>query len=448
MRRSGKVISFLALLLALIIPLAVVSQELWSEVSLNKSSVYVGEPVEVSISVYTSTWFTRGIDPGNIKVNGAFTVYFRPVSTSFQKNGKNYAGVKLIYNVFPYTEKDIVFPSLDIRVETPAEGDFKGVARVVKSKERNIRVKPIPPGFNQEGWLVTTGMSVYDNWTSDLKNVKVGDVLSRNIRREAQGTVSELIPPVQWDSIPGVSPYPSRSTVENNQSKTAISAVRKETMRYLFEKEGEVQLPEMVFTWYNPVQQKLYKRTLKAIVIQVQPNPDLGMLASIRDSLQVEQALAMQDAEKDKPFTILGFSLEQFGGMVLAIVIILYVLVFLGKRLVKRIRENRKRYRHSEAFYFDRFVHLARAKKPGEALNALYRWIDELHLAEPSLDHFAEKFGSESLQKEVLKVQIPESRINSSLSFNIPEWSKARKKYLIKGSVRDEKLQPYWINPV
>ena len=61
---------------------------LFSDVKLNQSSVYVGQPVELTVLVYTSTWFTRGIDPGNIKVNGAFTVYFRSVSSTKQSSGK------------------------------------------------------------------------------------------------------------------------------------------------------------------------------------------------------------------------------------------------------------------------------------------------------------------------------------------------------------------------
>ena len=59
---------------------------LFSDVKLNQGSVYVGQPVKVTVLVYTSTWFTRGVDPGNIKVNGAFTVYFRSVSSSKQIN--------------------------------------------------------------------------------------------------------------------------------------------------------------------------------------------------------------------------------------------------------------------------------------------------------------------------------------------------------------------------
>mgnify|MGYP000539152597 FL=1 len=85
-----------------------------SSVSLSKNSVYVGEPVQVTVSVFTSTWFTKGVNPGNIKVNGAFTVYFRSLSTSKQVNGKTFAGVQLYFNVFPYENEPIEFPSLEI----------------------------------------------------------------------------------------------------------------------------------------------------------------------------------------------------------------------------------------------------------------------------------------------------------------------------------------------
>ena len=171
--------------------------------------------------------------------------------------------MQLIYHVFPYSEKDLLFPSLDITVESPAEGDYKGARHLVKSAEKRIRVTPVPAGFDRDEWLVTTGLGISDNWEGDLQHVKVGDVLERQITRTAQGTVSELIPPIGWDSVPDVSMYAARSVVRNNKTATDISAVRTETMRFLFEKEGEVILPEMVFSWYDPVQKQLYKRTLE-----------------------------------------------------------------------------------------------------------------------------------------------------------------------------------------
>ena len=87
---------------------------IFSEVTVNKSNVYVGESFELTIGVYTSTWFTKGVDIGNIKVNGAFSVYFRSVSVTKKIRGKNYAGVQFIYNIFPFENQDIIIPSLNV----------------------------------------------------------------------------------------------------------------------------------------------------------------------------------------------------------------------------------------------------------------------------------------------------------------------------------------------
>ncbi len=127
-------------------------KHLITDVRINKNTVYVGEPVEVSVSVYTSTWFTKGVNPGNIKVNDAFTVYFRSLSNSKQINGQTYAGVTMTFNVFPYDNKDIIFPSMEFTVETPDNGDYKGVNRLVKTPSRTIKVKPVPLSFNRNEW--------------------------------------------------------------------------------------------------------------------------------------------------------------------------------------------------------------------------------------------------------------------------------------------------------
>ena len=296
-------------------------RHLFSEVSIDRSKVYVGEPVEVSIGIYTSTWFTKGVNFGNIKVNGAFTVYFRSVSSSKQVNGKNYAGVVAIYNVFPYDNKDLIFPSLEFTVETPNEGDSKGVKRVVKTKARNISVKAVPNNYDQDEWLVSSSVSVRESWQGDVKNVKIGNVIQRTIYRKAFGTVSELIPPVKWDSIQGVSVYPTRAEINSEKSKTSISASRSDGVRYLFEKEGTVTLPEITVTWWNPRQNKLFKRTLKEKMIRVLANPDLGMLESVKDSLALYNQGIDTETSAEEELKILGLSLKDF---------LTYVTIILG----------------------------------------------------------------------------------------------------------------------
>jgi len=447
MIRSGRFIGLFLTILVCVNSEHLFSQELLSEVSLNKSSVYVGEPVQVTVSVFTSTWFTRGLDLGNIKVNGAFSVYFRPVTTSFKKDGQNYAGVQLIYNVFPYSEKDIVFPSLNITVETPPEGDYKGKKQVIKSTEKRIKVKPIPAGFNQEEWLVTTSLSLSNNWQGNLKDVKVGDVLVRQISRVAQGTVSELIPPIRWDSIPGVSQYKTRSTVKNNKTGTAFSATRTETMRFLFEKEGEVTIPEMVFSWYNPIQKKLFKRTLKEVTINVQPNPDLGVLASIRDSLSVVKTEAIQESKEKVPFKILGLSPERFAVVLVFAVIFGYILLVFARWLLRLVKERQEQYRNSEAYYFQKFKKVAPTKDIKPIARALYRWIDELQLREPSIAYFASTYGTKKLQEEVQLITEGISTRQSGLNLSLKEWQKARNEYHVAKLDNTRGRINGWVNP-
>ncbi len=444
MKKHGRYTILLAVLLQYSVVTSLTGQKLWSEVSLNKSSVYIGEPVQVHISVFTSTWFTTGIDLGNLNIEGAFTVFFRSTSISKNKNGKEYPGVELIYNVFPFSEKDITFPALDITVETPPEGEYTGKQRTVKSTARKIKVKPIPASYNKNEWLVTTGFSVTDNWQGDLKNVKVGDVLVRKIRRTAQGTVSELIPPVKWDSIPDVSLYKSRSDVADHKTKVSISAVESESMRYLLEKEGEITIPEMVFTWYNPVQKKPYKRTLKSITLNVQPNPDLGILTSIKDSLNLMQEEAQIEPGEKAPFSILGMSPKIFAILLVISILFLYLIILLVRRTYKILKNKHENYLQSEAFYFNRFIKTAHKRENKSTLNSLYRWIDEIHLKEPSLNFFVEKYGSKTLSQQMHNLHIANP---NKIELNIPEWKRARLNYKKHMSSVKSKTLETWINP-
>ncbi len=421
---------------------------LFSEVKLSQSSVYVGQPVEVTLSVHTSTWFTKGVDPGNIKVNGAFTIYFRSVSSTKQIKGKTYAGVQMIFHVFPYDDEDILFPSLDIKVETPDEGGYKGVQRLVKTRARKINIKPVPPGYDKAQWLVASGMTVRDTWTGDKTKVKVGDVLERTIRREVPGTVSELIPPIQWDTIPEVSFYPTRSIVNNHKSKTSISASRTDGIRYLFEKEGEISIPEKVLTWWDPYKNKLYKRTLKGFTIEVLPNPDLGMLESVRDSLAIQSSEQNEVSGEKSALTILGLSLKEFAFAFVSILILIYLLIK-GTRLLRRIIiKRREQYHNSELFYFNQFEKASKSHDPVRAIQALYRWIDQIQLPEPTLLYFAEHYGTDELTKEVilLEQQIDTNK-NTKFLFHVKDWSMARKNYL-NGQIHIENNNSVlWINP-
>ena len=423
----------------------VAQQHLFSRVNVNQNAVFVGQPVEVTVSVFTSTWFTKGVNPGNVKVNGAFTVYFRSVSSSERIDGKTYAGVSMIYNVFPYDEEDIVFPSLEINVETPDEGSSKGVQKLVTTKSKSIVVKPVPPNYKRDEWMVATSVSVSENWKGDRANVKVGNVLERYVIREVQGSVAELIPPIHWDTISGISNYPSRAEVKNNKTRTSISASRTDGVKYLFEEEGEFVIPELVVSWWNPRAGRMQKRTLKEVIVNVHANPDLGMLKSIRDSLSVTTALAEGEAETKKRSTIFGLSYKELVLALTLLLLFIYIVYRIFAPLKKAYLYRREQYRNSEKFYFNKYLKAARMNNRSMALQSLYRWIDQLKLQEPSLTFFAEQYGSSALLAKVQQ-QGDSAIASEKFIFEPGEWSDARRNYK-SGKANEGKETRFWINP-
>ena len=352
--------------------------------------------------------------------------------------------------MFPYDDEDLVFPSLEMVVETPDEGGFKGIKRSVKTKSTDIVVKAVPNGYNANDWLVANNVSVNESWQGDLKTVKVGDVIQRSVYRKAYGTVSELIPPVFWDSIQGVSIYPSRSSINTEKTKTSISATRTESVRYLFEKEGTVTLPEITITWWNPNQNKLLKRSLKEKIIDVLPNPDLGMLETVKDSLNVGNQEISEASSDDEAIKIFGLSLKDFLIYLIVILICSYLIykflkwLLISKGLLAKWKQQRLEALASEQHFFKIFLKQVSNKNKKEAINAIYLWIDRLHLKEPTLAYFASTYGSDMFISNIRKTSLDQP---FDPLVHVEEIKMARKKYLKTLNQISITKSGDWINP-
>lgn len=275
----------------------------------------------------------------------------------------------------------------------------------------------------------------------------MGDVLERKITRNVAGTVSELVPPIKWDTIPNVSLYATRSEVSNNKTKTSINASRTDGTRYLFEKEGTVVIPEMVLTWWNQNSKKLFKRTVKGYTIEVKPNPDLGMLETMRDSLQVTMPLESNGEEEAlSPKTIFGFSWKEFLVLLIGLSIGIYLLVYFGRRLYKKLKQRKAIYRTSEAYFFKQFLIAAQSKKSIKTINALYDWMDKLELQEPTVHFFVSAYGQGVLEKDLSSI-INASNDGSNMELNTKQWIQARKSYLNAISKKAVNTSSNWVNP-
>ncbi len=424
-------------------------QSLVSYVTVNNTNPYIGQPVQVKVHVFTTTWFTAGVDVGNIQADNALTVYFRSVSTSKTINGKRYSGVELYYNLFPTQEGEITIPSLEIHVESPAEGGYKGIKRTLKTKLKTLTAKGVPLGYDSQKWLVSSSMSVNQKWSMPLKNIKVGDVLERTINRYAGGTLSEFIPATVWDSIPGVSQYPGRPKVATNKTRTSISATRTETVSYLFEKEGEVVIPTLSYMYWNSGTKKFYAKQLDSVTITVQPNADLAMLASIKNSLQqkVEEA-----AIEDTPFLILGLEPRIFIKYVIIGLVSLFLLGYFSIFAIRFLHKRRSSYLESEKNAFSQVLKAISKNNYGDYSTLSRRWLFKLESPYPTVGQLVNAYGEDWLIREfkdaneqLFKTQ---HKVADNKSTTIKKGLKqVRKKYLKAKKQKQTYTTQDWLNP-
>ncbi len=436
-----------------LLTLSVFGQSLVADVTVNPTDAYIGQPVQLKVSVYTSTWFTSGIDVGNIQVDGALTVYFRSVSSTKTINGKKYAGVDFYYNLFPTDDGIVNIPELNIQVESPKDGDFKGIKSIVKTAPKNLSIKAVPLGYNPNNWLVATSLNINEKWSAPITDVKVGDVVQRTISRSAGGTLSEFIPATIWESTDGISIYPKRAQVKTNKSKTGVSAQRIENVNYLFEKEGEIVLPAIEYVYWNSVNKKFYRNQIDSITIQVKPNADLTMLASIKKTLQKENI--EETEQEDKAFLILGISPKVFIKYLVFGLIALFILFKVSKKIISFYWQWYGKYLKSEPYAFMQVRKAVNRSDFNNFIKTSNAWLLKSGFNGISFQDFVRTYGTENLDKVLKQLNedhFKHQRISDRSSFNIllDELKRSRQYYL--SQQRPEKKpvsrDKGWLNPV
>lgn len=346
----------------------------FATMQVNTKNIYKQQPIKATLTVYTSTWFTDAPDLGNFNVPNSFVLPFKRTVSGIQYvDKKQYSTLTFFYLIFPYETGEIIIPDMDITISTPPEGDFKGISRKLTTQSITINVKDAPKSFAGTNWLVAKNGYISEKWNKSLSEVKVGDVIERTITIRATGTLPSFIPPSQINDVSWASIYPKEPLLKDTRTREDANGVRIEKYRYLLEKEGTFEIEPLTVYWWNPYLNKQYSRSSKEQTIVVKPNPNLGMLTTMRDSLQTKLPSINQD-DKDEAFSFLGLSLKNLLLIMIGVLISTWLLLKITMHYRKALRERKKQYLKSEKYWFDRVLK-THNKGNKEQLNAIYNWL-------------------------------------------------------------------------
>ena len=342
----------------------------------DRKMVYVQQPLKITFTVLTTTWYTAPLVFDNLQIPDAFILPFdRTQSGMYTVGGKQYAGLQFYFIVFPYKHGNFTIPAIKITATTPAPGDYKGRPVILESSPQSIIVKPAPASYQEDVWFVANDVSLTAHWNKSLANLKVGDVIERTVEISAKGTLPQFIPEIKPDSMDWASVYPRDPVLTDTRDQYNANGVLTQKVTYLLEKEGDYQMPDAKITWWNPYSGRLYSRDLPKSSIHVAANPNLGILSTMKDSLLATQTTqkATQTVKKG-PYMIYGIPWYWALLYVVAGIFVLYIFYRLIMRLVGYLSASYKRYRISEPYWFRKFMRSALFIP--DLLKNLYGWWD------------------------------------------------------------------------
>ncbi len=405
-------------------------------IDLSRQSVYVQQPFRVNITVYTKTWFTAPLEFTNLQIPNAFIVPFDATQPGmFTIGGKQYPGIQFYYIVFPYKTGEFSVPPLEITAQSPPEGSSTSRKVVIHTKEEKFTVKDIPKDKKKGTWLVAKEVILTEKWNKDLNQLKVGDVLERTITIVAKGTLPQFIPNLSEEQqVKWASTYPKDPLLKDFKGGGDVSGQSSQTVTYLLEKPGNFTLPAIVLSFWNPYTSKMQDRSIAEKKLHIAENPDLGILATLRDSLQATSGTSGEQVQKKGILHILGMPWYEFAGIVIVLLIVIYWLIRLAIRLYKKWALHRKAYKQSEKYLFKRFLQ----SDETHLSDSLYKWWDAIDRKPSSSTGFSFELLGKPEKASSLKDLL--SRYYHSEKINLSDFKKLIKELRLETLSAKEKM--------
>ena len=392
--------------------------------SVQPEKAWLGQRVILQIDVLGSDGWTQITRFDDIEIPGAYLMRTDSQGTRLQEtiDGTSYSGQRYEFSIYPQAAGVIEIPVTGVEVTTRAAGGDTGASVQQAHAPAVTLLSNIPAGAeNIRGLVSTTQLTAEQTWQSPDETPEVGDALQRTVSLQAVDVSGMAFTPLEHEDIPGVGIYPAQPTVEDTSNRGSLNGSRTEVVTYVFEQSGEVQIPDIEFSWWNLADSKLEHVVLPGHLIRVAAGA--GSVSGA----------ALPVSQLKKRYLV---------PLVIMLLLLVYVLYFFRKALVKRWVAWRVARKESEKVYFQLVVKSIRSKKSAAALRSIMRWLDRINdVSDPAqLDVFVSRYGDTRAKKVVdqllhsvaVNEQLADpAQLLDVLSTTRRNWRQARKQRLL-----------------
>lgn len=244
------------------------NSDIFTEVKLEKSSVYVQEQALLTLRLLTAVPLSN-FEMTPLNIPDAQVIKISDRQYQKQVNGKDYIVVETQYAIFPENSGELSIPAL--RYAGVARFNYERKRIALGTKEQILSVKPRPAEALNTSWLPASAVSLSDNWGNDKPTMTVGEPITRNITLSAQGLTAAQLPPLLIEPNEDLKIYKDQAQLEDNTNARGVTGHRIESMAIVPNKSGPLTFPEIRVQWWDTVNERMATALLPSETFQVLP---------------------------------------------------------------------------------------------------------------------------------------------------------------------------------
>jgi hypothetical protein len=366
--------------------------------SLNPSrNVVVGQPIRLQVTLLVPNYFTGSPDFPTFSIDNAIVIepQDRPQNLNDTIGGIRYAGISQTYTIYTQVPGDFKLPPIQFTVPY-ASNPPKTTISHLSLPPLTFRAEIPAAAQDLPYFLPTSNLTLQQKWDSPLKEIRVGDTLSRTITVTTTRTQGMMIPPLTFSAPDGIRLYPEQPKVIDQKTPTGefIYGRRTESVRYFLQKAGDYTLPPIEISWWNLNTNKLVTAALPPVHLSIAENPGyLNELPPTPEPAPVVQPVRESLWRRYGPWLKIGAPIL-VGALLLVWLIWRYL-----PRIYRHIATRLELRRQSEDAIFQGLIRACRRNDPVESYRRLLAWTSVR--SETSLDRFLRRTHSQELISEV-----------------------------------------------
>ncbi|VAW76562.1 BatD, partial [hydrothermal vent metagenome] len=166
---------------------------------------------------------------------------------------------ELRYAVFPQQSGELTFEPVTVQGRITARDSLtlldrltqQGRTRTIDSNSVSVHIKPRPDQTTASEWLPAHRLTLADSWSTDIKQLKIGDSLTRTITLRAEGATGTQLPDFEFPDVDGLKQYPDQALIQDKQAKQGLVGTKIFKVALIINKDGYFILPAITVAWWN-----------------------------------------------------------------------------------------------------------------------------------------------------------------------------------------------------